>query len=164
MSNTIENIQQLLSKDKIDSAFSATENFINQLNDNNLKDDFILLSGRFHRNESNKANGILSHENYQLEANNIRSSFLHLLRELAEATAPQTGTNPRPKTDAEWVKEALGELNQGKIGAFFEKMDQVAIPESSLFTYNTFKRRFESNDTNYQFPDQLKVFANGLFN
>ena len=72
----LKQIKGLVGLGKLMEAFTA---FSKTEQGKNLQDEILILSSRHDKNERNKIKGILSHQEYNLEFNNIQNDLLNLI-------------------------------------------------------------------------------------
>ena len=71
-----------LKDNQIEKAFEEINLLLNFLSDKEIFDIFILLKSRYYRLENDEMKGIIDFNNSRLEENQIKSSFLSLIRHI----------------------------------------------------------------------------------
>ena len=80
----VQETLHLIGQDKIGAAFVQLQNFVESLGEpgREFTDDLTLLSSRFKRLQRKVGQGIIDHEQADVENNKIRKSLLELANEV----------------------------------------------------------------------------------
>ncbi|MDX2068847.1 MAG: hypothetical protein SFV55_10500 [Haliscomenobacter sp.] len=133
ISKLYSDIKDALMQGKTDSALEKLEKFISLLSDDELENQIVSLSSRYHRFKREKIQGIISEE-HRSEFNAIDANIMYLLRQVKQTAIEEASMS---------VGEQLSELAKEGENAIEElKKITFIMAESRLLEVRIFRSYF----------------------